>query len=250
MLQPYRTVRPHDADQCADCAPSGQGHQQCQAPGCDNLAAFQTRRHATQAEYDAIPEGRRPIHGVAHQTVFACDVDEHAEATVMYCTHAPPKAGTCPTCKAPVDAQCVKADGTPRKLPHAARFSVELLIDGCTHAHREDCPVFEGCQCTTGDAAPPRIARTPPARDHADGTNSKLPAVLVKPLVDAHDVPWWTVRTYATQLAQDQAPILTVVHAVLDNDGNVVHDEHGHEQTDTLTIVIDPTTPHPRAVAR
>jgi hypothetical protein len=243
MLQDYRYARPHDAAECPVCAPSGPGHPLCQAPGCQNVAEFQVPRHATQAEYDALPEERKPIDGLAHQSVFACDDDAHAEATAAFCTHPEPKSPTCPTCNAAVDAPCVKADGTERTVHHAARSKKPGVYDVCLHAHREDCQVFTGCQCTGDDAAPARIPRTVAPPDHADGSRSKLPAEIVKTLAEAWDVPWWTVQTYWTGLTQDNLPMVTVEYWQLDADGNIDHDEHGAEIPLSKVIALDGTLP-------
>lgn len=245
MLQDYRYARPHEADTCPTgaCAPGGQGHALCMAPGCDQIATFQTRRHATQAEYDELPEAWKPIDGIAHRAVYACDDDEHAEATAPFCEHAQPKPPECPDCPAGVDEPCVKADGTERKVPHFARTQQPGVYDRCLHAHREDCPIFDGCQCSSDDAPPEREPRIQPEPDHADGSRSKLPPEIVRQIVEAYDIPWWTVRHYATVTAQDQTPALDVTFATLDQDANIVQDEHGHDVLDAVRIPLDPTGP-------
>jgi hypothetical protein len=243
-MQPYRYVRPHDAAACQVCAPTGGGHALCQKPGCDEVAVAQTRRHATQAEYDALPEQLVPIDGVAHMIVLACD--DHAEAAVPFCAHPEPTEVPCPTCKAEGDAPCVE-QGASKVFRHRARWDAQQVEQPCTHAHREDCDVFDGCQCTDDDPDPQRTPRPRGVTDQADGRRSKLPWVLVKPLVEAHDVPWWTVREYATLQAQDtKSWEIQATYATLDADGNLVHDEHGHEVTGTLTIPVDPSAPPPR----
>ena len=246
MLQDYRYARPHDAAECptGECAPTRPGHVLCMAPGCDQIAAFQAVRHATQAEYDALPEAWKPIDGIARQAVFACDDDDHAEATAPFCEHAEPQAPTCPDCPAGVDEPCVKADGTERKVHHAARSRKPAIYDACRHAHREDCDVFTGCQCTSDDEPPARTPRTVAPPDHADGSRSKLPAELVKAIVDHYDIPWWTVREYATGLTQDNKPMVSVTYANLDADGNLADlDGHGAEILATRIIPLDGTLP-------
>lgn len=243
-LQDYRYVRPHDPAQCPVCAPSGHGHPLCQAPGCDQLAEFQVPRHATLAEYEATPEAHKPIDGLMHRAVFACDTDEHAEATAPFCQHTAPKPPECPDCPAGVGQPCVRTDGTPRKVHHAARTRKPAIYDRCIHAHREDCQIFTGCQCTSADQAPERAGRLQPERDHADGSHSKLAAEIVKRIVDAYDIPWWTVRHYATAQAQDAATaVLDVTYATLDPDGNLDRDEHGHEVLAAMRIPLDPDAP-------
>lgn len=249
MLQDYRYTRPHDPADCPICAPTGPGHPLCMAPDCDELAAFQTVRHATQAEYDAIPEPHKPIDGIARLTVLACDKDAHAEATAPFCTHSEPKPDVCPEphCNAAIGQPCVQDDGTtPRTVAHAARSRKPGVYDRCLHAHREDCDIFTGCQCTTDDPLPERVPRQQPPIDHADGTRSKLPAQIVKPIVEAYDIPWWTVRHYASTQAQDaQTPTLDITFATLDQDGNLDRDDHGHEILTAVRIALDPTGPQP-----
>lgn len=84
-MQPYRVARPHEGDECEHCAPNGEGHRLCQHGSCAAHAEFQYQRHATPEEFAQIPEGLRPIDGVARRAVFVCadhqidpDVDTHA----------------------------------------------------------------------------------------------------------------------------------------------------------------------------
>lgn len=247
-LQDYRYVRPHETG-CQTCSPQGGGHALCQKPGCDGIAVAQTRRHATQAEYDALPAHLVPIDGIAHLAVFACDDD--AEAAAPFCTHPEPKDVPCPTCKAAGEAPCTDTHGEPKVFRHRARWDAQQIPQLCMHAHREDCGVFDGCQCSENDPDPTRTPRPRGITDHADGSRSKLPWTLAKPLVEAHDVPWWTVREYATLQTQDtKGWELQVVYATLDADGSLVHDEHGHEVTETLVIPIDTSAPRPAAIGR
>jgi len=243
VLQDYRYVRPHESD-CQTCSPQGGGHPLCHRPGCDGIAVAQTRRHATQAEYDALPATLVPIDGIAHMIVFACDDD--AEACVPHCTHPEAEEVPCPTCNAVGEAPCTGKKGGPRTFRHSARWAAQQVPRPCMHAHREDCGVFDGCQCSEDDPNPTRTPRARGVTDQADGRRSKLPWVLVKPLVEAHDVPWWTVREYATLQTQDtKAWEIQATYAALDTDGNLVHDEHGHEVTKTLTIPVDLSAPPP-----
>lgn len=236
-MQPYRYERPHDTDACATCSPRGSGHPLCQAPGCDGLAVAQGRRHATQAEYDALPERLVPIDGVAHMVVLACD--EHAEAAVPFCEHAEAPEAACPTCKAVGEAPCTSANGSPRTLRHRARWDAQPVPQPCMHAHREDCGVFDGCQCTEADPDPVRTPRPRGTADHADGSRSRLPVVLVRPIVEAHDIPWWTVTEYATLQTQDTLGwMIQVEYAELDQDGNLAQD-NGQKVIKTMTIPLD-----------
>lgn len=244
MLQDYQYVRPHEPDNCPVCAPSGPGHVLCQGPGCEQLAEFQGRRHATQAEYDATPEAWKPIDGIMFKPVYGCDDDAHAEATAAFCEHPEAKPAACPTCNAAIDAPCVRADGkTPRTVHHAARLKEPAVREVCNHAHRDTCAVFEDCQCSADDQPPAREPRVVAAPDTtADGSRSKLPANIVKMIAEAWDIPWWTVTSYATGLTQDNRPMVSVEYKQLDADGNIDQDEHGAEILHTQVIPIDPDT--------
>lgn len=70
-MQPYRNAKPH-TDDCEQCSELGEGHRLCQHGVCGSLAEGQYQRHATPEEFAAIPEGLRPIDGVAHRAVFVC----------------------------------------------------------------------------------------------------------------------------------------------------------------------------------
>lgn len=243
MLQAPRLVRPHDPADCIQCSPQRHGHQLCQAPGCDAFGEHVTLRHATQAEYDAIPEPWRPIDGIAHIPVLACD--EHAEATARFCDHPEQVEAACPTCSASGEDPCLSANGSPRTIRHRARSNAQPIPEPCLHAHRENCGIFDGCQCAGDDPNPVRQPRIVAQPDHADGSHSKLPWTLVKPIVEAIDIPWWTVRHYATVEAQDTTPALDVTYAVLDQDGNVIDDGHGHDTLAAVRISLEQSQPRP-----
>lgn len=243
-MQDYRTARPHDPADCADCAPTGRGHQLCQAPECEQIAVRQTLRHATLAEYDALPEAYKPIDGVAMKPVYACDGDAHTEATLPFCTHPVPAIPPCPTCGASGTDSCTTANGSPRTIAHAVR-PTRPEYETCTHAHREDCGVFDGCQCSMSDQPPARTPRQILHDPRPDGSRSQIPWELAKPLIEQWDIPLWTVFDYATGQAQDTAPALIVTYKLLDDQGNLANDGHGHEVLETVAIPLDPETVRP-----
>lgn len=152
-MQPYRTARVHDAAACPACAPDGPGHHLCQGPGdCAQVATVQTRRHATAAEYDAIPDTLRPRDGYAMVAVFGCDDCADGGVFDPFCVHAPAPAPPCPRCGAQGEQPCTKNNGGARAGWHSVRAGAPIEV--CRHAHRADCEVFTGCQCT-GDDPPP-----------------------------------------------------------------------------------------------
>lgn len=237
-MQPYRTVCPHDPAECPDCARTGRGHPQCQAPGCDELAAAHTLRHATQAEYDALPEELKPIDGIARMVVLACE--DHADTIDAHCVHAPVSAAACGKCGATGDQPCRKADGSARDSWHRARFPALPLA--CRHAHSEDCEVFGGCACSANPVTPARTPRVvAPVETAAQTSGLKIPLPIAKTIVEGNDIPWWSVRALDNRLTQDNRPALGVTHAVIDAEGNVQDDGHGHEATAETIIPLDPS---------
>jgi transposase len=104
-MQPYRT----DAT----------GRKLCQAPDCDQPAASQVLRHATAAEYDALPPGLVPIDGIAHKAVFGCET--HAQAFTPLGTHPHRE-----NCEVFTGCQCTPDDPNPPRTPRtqAARETV------------------------------------------------------------------------------------------------------------------------------
>jgi hypothetical protein len=132
---------------------------------CAAPAELSWQRHATQAEYDALPDNQRPIDGRAVVPVYGCG--DHALAA--FCDHTPAPEQPCPTCHAAPGAACTTANGSPRAIDHPARRNAALAAQPtvCTHAHRENCPGYGGCTCTQDDPAPTRTPRTPPPDDRA-----------------------------------------------------------------------------------
>lgn len=243
MLLPYATVKPHDGEQCQLCTRQGVGHYVCQNPACPGrsenngagrVATHATRRHATDAEYAALPLAHQPIDGIAHQAVYCCD--ECAEDAEPFCAHALPEPEPCPVCDA-VKGPCFKRDGvTPRHVRHAARLDPQPEI--CTHAHRPDCGVFDGCRCTQDD--PPPARPTHPAADghHPDVSRLLLDEGEAQALLAQRGIHWWQVREVASVWTQDTRPALQAEYATLDEAGHVRHDEHGHEVRETIVIEI------------
>ena len=248
----YRTVKPHTADGLACCAPRGPGHYACQNPACPGAhenqgagraAGEQTRRHATAAEYAALPPGLTPIDGVCHMAVFMCDdcADEHAP----FCEHPPIPAPPCPACGGAGDEPCLKKDGkTPRaKGWHTGRQAP--AVDGCRHAHREDCPIFTGCVCTAADPPPTRPQRAADEGPGPDVSRLLIPAPAARVLLAEHGVDWERVREVASVWTQDTRPAIRAAVARIDDTGAPVRDEHGHELLDEVVIVVEkpPGTP-------
>lgn len=98
-MQPYRIVKPHD--DCERCTPTGDGHQLCQHGTCDRMAEVQYQRHAGPEEFASIPEGLRPIDGVATRAVFVCAAHEPPPTEVH---HADCKGHAACDCPAGFDA--------------------------------------------------------------------------------------------------------------------------------------------------
>lgn len=248
----YRTVKPHAADGSDCCARRGPGHHACQNPACPGAtenngagraAGPQTRRHATTAEYAALPPGLTPIDGVCHQAVFMCD--DCADTVDEICDHPPIPAPPCPACAAAGDDPCLEKDGkTPRRRGwHTGRQGPSM--DPCRHAHRDTCPVFADCACTGDDPPPAR-----PTRTVADGPGPDVSRLLIPPpaarlLLAEHGIGWERVREVASVRTQDNRPAIRAQAARTDDAGNPVRDEHGHEVLDEVVIVIEkpPGTP-------
>lgn len=238
-MQPYRTAKPHDPAACDRCSLNGPGHRLCQGPdGCSEIATAQTRRHATQAEYDAIPEALKPRDGYATMPVFGCDDCADDGQFDPFCDHAPVPAPPCPKCAAEGDAPCTKKDrATPRtKGWHDGRTGP--IIEPCHHAHREECAVFTGCQCTGDDPAPTRTPR-------AAGTNGPAPDIsgLTVPVHIAQMVlaqagySWPTVtRAYSLQTQDNRPAIGADVHVY--ESGHLQYDQHGHPLVQNVVVPI------------
>lgn len=248
-MQDYRTLKPHSPAECGQCGPQAPGHRLCQHDGCNEIAEVQYRRHATQAEYDALPESFRPIDGVAHQAVFTCldhEIDpicgngEHPVAT------APGDvADGCPKCGAAAGNACMKANGKPRSTHHAARRvqTQTAPVAACDHVHREDCGGQGACACFAGDAPPLRQPRIidpqplpAPAPIHVP-THGPTQVFLAEHGID-------TGRVIALDLipGADGPVMLRAVLAFLDAQGHHAFNEHGQIRTEVREIHLTPST--------
>lgn len=247
MLLQYATVKPHHPSTCAACTPTRPGHHVCQNPACPGrgenngvgrIATMATRRHATDAEFAALPLGLRPIDGIAHQAVYACD-ECGEDACEPFCAdaHPQPEPQPCPVCEASGDQQCLKRDGTtPRSTRHAARVDPPHPV--CDHAHQPDCPIFDGCDCTGAQQPPARPTHPAANGHHPDVTRLLIPEPAAQMLLAERGVHWWQVREARSVWTQDTRPALQAEYATLDEGGHVRFDEHGHEVREQIVIII------------
>jgi hypothetical protein len=232
-MQPYRTVKPHSPAECPQCSPTGTGHQLCQ--GCDEIATSQTLRHATDAEYAALPEGLRPIDGLAQQTVYACDDCAEAPTFQGFCVHPEPAAVPCPKCKAAGDEPCTAKSGDPRYAPHTVRALAQPTRETCTHAHRPDCEIFTDCQCTGDDQAPARPPRTLMHAAQVDVSGLTIPVPAAQMILAQAGTPWVTVVRAWNLRTQDDRPALAAEVQVYES-GHLQYDAHGHAVTTTIIV--------------
>lgn len=238
-MQPYRTAKPHAPATCTACAPNGPGHHLCQGPdGCSEVATTQTLRHATQAEYDAIPEGLKPLDGYAVRPVFGCDDCADDGVFSPFCDHtAEPVA--CPKCQAAGDAACTKKSGKPRNAWHRARYDTQPQPEPCLHAHREDCEVFAGCRCTGDDQAPARTPRGASPTPGPDLSGLTIPVHIAQMVLHQAGFPWTNVIKARSIKTQDNRDAIGAQAYQTGPDGQRVFDEHGH------AAVLDVVTPIP-----
>lgn len=269
MMQQYRHAKPHSAAECAECAPDRPGHRLCQHDGCDNLAEAQHRRHATQAEYGALPEHFKPIDGVAYQAVFTCfdhEIDpicggEHHGAPAspdLYMVDlggmhgasgldvlkSAPAEPPCPKCGAGPGQPCVKANGKPRSTPHEERGQTTPSAPEptCNHAHREDCGGQGNCACSADDPVPAREPRIVPPPVPAAPAPIHVPTHgEVQHFLADHGIDVARVLTLELVPSADGPIVLRAVLAVLDHHGNHVFDQHGQRQAEVREIRLTPT---------
>lgn len=247
-MLPYASAKPHDQAECQHCGPRGQGHRLCQNPNCPGsgenggagrIATQMTLRHATEAEYAALPLSLTPIDGVARQAVFACD-DCAEDALDPFCQHPEPDPVPCPTCGVADPASpCLKKDGaTALPFRHSGRTDPPREI--CAHAHRPDCGVFDDCQCSADDQPPQRPPHpaAPDGQFAPDVTRLLFDEAYAQIMLADKGVHWWQVREVASCFTQDNQPAMRAVYATVDERGHLVHDEHGHEVTAETVIVI------------
>lgn len=158
-MQPYRFV----TGEAVPGRPAG-GHHLCQQDTCAEVAESQHRRHATDEEYAALPEGLVPIDGVCHMAVFTCgdhEMDPLCRPEHHF-TEQPatvdPADAACRKCDAEPGAACVKADGRSRARFHTVRSPAAPQPQPvrCDHVHRADCEGLGACQCSPDDPVPER----------------------------------------------------------------------------------------------
>lgn len=251
-MQPYRQARVHDPEQCPSCGPKAPGHQLCQHDDCGELAESQHRRHATAAEYAALPERLVPIDGVCHMAVFTCG-DHELEPVCGPADHADPPAPepgevTCPRCDASPGVPCAKADGRARRTFHKARAPQVQAVPAtvCQHVHREDCAGLGACVCSPDDPVPDRprriVAPAPPAAPPAMHlpTAGPIAAYLAEHGIDVARLVELTPRPLA-----DGTLELHALMVVVDAHGNWEFDEHGQPRTVTVTVPFAPLNPPP-----
>lgn len=249
-MQPYRYAKPHRSGECPECEPDRPGHQMCQHDGCDNLAEAQHRRHATAAEYDALPEHFKPIDGIAHQAVYVC-LDHETDPICDGADHPAPTAeadhndlGECPVCHARPTLLCTRADGKPRSAPHPERAATPtpVIATACNHVHREDCGGQGACQCTADDPAPHREPRVvpPPAPPAPAPIHVPTHGQVAEFLAD-HGIDVDHVLNLELVPSADGPIVLRAVVAVIDHHGNHVFDEHGQRKAEVHEIRLTPT---------
>jgi hypothetical protein len=210
---------------------------------CGEPIEPQHQRHLTQAEYDTIPEGLRPIDGYATVAVYTCGDC----APPPFCGHPDDAPVPCPSCGAPDGAHCTKADGSLRVHPHPSRTAAQPPPpETCRHAHREDCDP-RGCRCTGDDPPPARPTRLPaPADAPPDLSGLGFPPEMIPAAaawLAANGVNPALVRgpkggQFRLGLTQDNRAALLFEYASPGADGRPVTDGHGHEEIELRTVPI------------
>lgn len=201
------------------------------ACGAPVEAAYQ--RHATQAEYDALPEGLRPIDGYAVVAVPVCG-DCHP---APICEHGDTGPAPCPTCNAQPGDACTKTGGGQRLFEHPARGQAQPVPETCSHAHRETCTDPRECACTGDDPPPARAPRliVPPTQQSLLADLGMPPAMLMHAAQWAgqHGIDLARVRGgFRTGRTQTGRPAVLFDYAT----GT---DTHGREQTELRTVPVD-----------
>lgn len=241
-MQPYRAGKPHAGTNCPQCSPNSPGHHLCQGPdGCNEAATTQTQRHATQAEYDAIPESFKPLDGYAVLPVFGCDDCADEGHLAPFCDHTAQPV-PCPKCQAAGDAPCSKKSGKPRDTWHRARYDAQPQPAPCKHAHREDCEVFAGCQCSGDDQPPVRTPRGASPAAGPDTSGLTIPVYVAQMVLHQAGFPWTTVISARSIKTQDNRDAIGAEVYALGPDGNRTFDDHGHTITHDVIAPI-PTGP-------
>ena len=201
---------------------------------CGQNVEAQYQRHATQAEYDALPEGLKPIDGVALIAVKTCGDCLPPDP----CQHQAAEPVPCPDCQAQPGKPCTGRNGGPRPVPHATRAAAQPAPVTCRHAHRETCSDPRHCQCTGDDEPPrraPRVILPPTAQDQAAALGlppDMLPHALQ--WLTAHGIDPGKVRGgFRTGLTQDNRPAILFDYVIGADDG------HGHELVETRAVPIE-----------
>lgn len=192
-------------------------------------AAYQ--RHLTQAEYDALPEGLKPIDGYATIAVRVCG-DCHPGPI---CEHPDTAPVPCPTCNAQPGQSCTKPDGSLRPVEHPQRATAQPVPETCRHAHRETCTDPRHCACTGDDPQPARAPRiiVPPSQQAQLADLGMPPGLLMHAAQWAaeHGIDPGKVRGgFRTGYTQDNRPAILFDYAT----GT---DSHGRE---TVQLRIEP----------
>lgn len=200
---------------------------------CGQPVEAQYQRHATQAEYDAIPQGLKPIDGVALIAVKCC-----GDCLPPPCQHPAAEPATCPGCGAKPGQPCTGRNGGPRPVPHSARAAAQPHTETCRHAHRETCTDPGACQCNSDDPSPVRAPRVtlPPtvqAQAAALGFPPAMLPIAAQFLAD-HDIDPARIRGQVRAgFTQDNRPALLLDYATGVDDG------HGHEVVELRIIPVD-----------
>lgn len=200
---------------------------------CGQGVEAQYQRHATQAEYDALPEGLRPIDGVALIAVKTCGDCLPPDP----CQHPPAEPVPCPDCGAQPGKPCTGRRGGRRLVDHATRAAAQAAPVTCRHAHRETCTDPRHCQCSSDDPAPvraPRVILPPTAQDQAAALGLP-PAMLPHALqwLTRHGIDPGRVRGgFRTGLTQDNRPAILFDYVIGD-------DGHGREIVETRAVPIE-----------
>jgi len=208
----------------------------CQGPdGCNEAASAQTQRHATQAEYDAIPEGLKPLDGYATKPVFGCDDCADDGAFEPFCEHTPAPAPPCPTCGAAGDQPCTKKDRAASRAKgwHGGRTAP--VAEPCRHAHREDCEIFTGCQCSSDDQPPARMPRGMLPELGPDISGLTVPVHIAQVVLAAAGYAWATVLSARDMQTQDNRAAIGAEVQVYES-GHLQYDNHGHPMM--LSVVV------------
>lgn len=198
------------------------------ACGAPVEASYQ--RHLTQHEYDALPDGLKPIDGIATSAVRCCG-DCLPEPI---CQHPPTDPVPCPVCHAAPGQYCTRPNGGRRITEHRQRAAAQPVAETCTHAHRETCTDPRACPCTGQDEPPVRLPRTFVPL----GADQQL-AGLGFPLARIPDAVEWIARhqvnpalvrgEFRTGFTQDNQPALLFEYAEPGPFGVPRLDAHGHE---------------------